>query len=49
MDKQFHWVYVVRWRYSNNIWNIFDTAEKAKKWVEEYENHDIYWMPWDVE
>ena len=48
-NKEFQWVYVVRWHYSNAIWKIFNSEEKARKWVEENSNHNIYWSAWDVE
>jgi hypothetical protein len=49
MTKEFHWVYVVRWHYTGHIWKIFDTEEKAKKWLEQNSHQSIYWQAWNVE
>ena len=35
--------------YSGHIWKIFNSEEKARKWVDENSNHNIYWSAWDVE
>ena len=48
-QKEFRWVYVVRWHHSGHIWKIFDDIDKAKEWVKLHSAHNIYWMAWNVE
>lgn len=40
-------VFIVVASYTHEVWKVFDTREKAQKWIGN--SHDYDWEVWEVE